>query len=228
MAPDVVLTAAHCFNGEVESTIAYINRTTIYDASYEYPSPASFYRQHPDFIAETYTNDIALVKLATAITEVTPALLNTNSTIPMVGATLQVMGFGYLTEDGSFPEELQVAEVQEVSGDICTADYVMILPVLPENQVCAAAPGKDSCSGDSGGPLLLTTDESTYIQVGLVSFGNGCAKEVSNLTVMECFFCHAFNEDIEVSSRDCAKRGTQESMHASVNTSIIFKERFVA
>jgi hypothetical protein len=33
--------------------------------------------------------------------------------------------------------------------------------------------GKDSCQGDSGGPLLLKVGDA-YVQVGVVSFGNGC------------------------------------------------------
>lgn len=35
---------------------------------------------------------------------------------------------------------------------------------------CAADPGKDSCQGDSGGPLVLNN-----VQVGVVSWGRGCA-----------------------------------------------------
>jgi len=35
----------------------------------------------------------------------------------------------------------------------------------------ASSPGKDSCSGDSGGPLVKGN-----VQVGVVSFGDGCAR----------------------------------------------------
>ena len=50
--------------------------------------------------------------------------------------------------------------------------------------ICAARPGKDTCTGDSGGPLLLNTvrrkgddDEGTRTttQIGIVSWGKGCA-----------------------------------------------------
>ena len=33
--------------------------------------------------------------------------------------------------------------------------------------------GKDSCQGDSGGPLV---DKETKEQIGVVSFGQGCAE----------------------------------------------------
>lgn len=38
--------------------------------------------------------------------------------------------------------------------------------------ICASSVGKDACQGDSGGPLI---DPVKKIQVGVVSWGIGCA-----------------------------------------------------
>ncbi len=50
-------------------------------------------------------------------------------------------------------------------------------PVVSEQTICAGdlAGGKDACQGDSGGPLFMTSD-GRHIQVGLVSWGEGCAR----------------------------------------------------
>jgi len=44
------------------------------------------------------------------------------------------------------------------------------------SMVCAGASGIDSCQGDSGGPLF-GREAGTPVQVGIVSWGNGCAKK---------------------------------------------------
>ena len=39
-------------------------------------------------------------------------------------------------------------------------------------QVCAGAEGRDTCIGDSGGPLLMKrADLNSMVQLGVVSFG---------------------------------------------------------
>lgn len=45
---------------------------------------------------------------------------------------------------------------------------------FPTLMVAAGVSGKDSCQGDSGGPLF--NPGSTSTQVGIVSFGRGCAR----------------------------------------------------
>jgi hypothetical protein len=44
--------------------------------------------------------------------------------------------------------------------------------------MCARANGKDSCQSDSGGPLIIKGDDANSdLQVGVVSWGLGCASD---------------------------------------------------
>eukprot|EP00584_Thalassiosira_punctigera_P001900 CAMPEP_0172545162 /NCGR_PEP_ID=MMETSP1067-20121228/15152_1 /TAXON_ID=265564 ORGANISM="Thalassiosira punctigera, Strain Tpunct2005C2" /NCGR_SAMPLE_ID=MMETSP1067 /ASSEMBLY_ACC=CAM_ASM_000444 /LENGTH=162 /DNA_ID=CAMNT_0013331851 /DNA_START=61 /DNA_END=546 /DNA_ORIENTATION=+ len=47
---------------------------------------------------------------------------------------------------------------------------------ITNNMICAQDYGEDSCQGDSGGPLVVRR-RSRDVQVGIVSWGIGCADE---------------------------------------------------
>ena len=71
------------------------------------------------------------------------------------------------------------------SKDYCAA-YSYYRHMLAPDEQCAGVPdmdgngwteaGTDSCSGDSGGPLICDVD-GKYVLTGIVSWGSGCAEE---------------------------------------------------
>ena len=99
--------------------------------------------------------------------------LNFDPNLPAPGTPVTTVGFGFTKENGNISEPLLEVEVAVVDMETCLKE----LPgVVDENfHLCAGVPqgGKDSCNGDSGGPLL---DSSTQTQYGVVTFGRGCAR----------------------------------------------------
>ncbi len=85
-----------------------------------------------------------------------------------------VSGWGAIREGGPISNTLRKVQIPMVSTAACNIFYG---PGSITNQmVCAGytTGGKDSCQGDSGGPLI-TTVAGVPIQIGIVSWGNGCA-----------------------------------------------------
>ncbi len=89
--------------------------------------------------------------------------------------------------DGSYPSDLRAVQIPLVPASTCGAAYADPFSSQPitSRMLCAGAPegGRDSCFGDSGGPLLVGGPPggppSDYVLAGLVSFGEGCAQTES-------------------------------------------------
>lgn len=82
---------------------------------------------------------------------------------------------------------MQELQLPVLSNQQCAADYAKINKLASDKQfddavLCAGFKegGKDSCQGDSGGPLMFpirgADDDFRYYQIGIVSFGIGCAR----------------------------------------------------
>jgi secreted trypsin-like serine protease len=101
--------------------------------------------------------------------------LNTDPDFPSVDENVTVIGFGYAGDGNEFPDTLQEAEVKVVSDSVCDAQHV--LGVVDEyHLICAGLTGtggKDSCAGDSGGPLFAPGSQAWGIQVGLTATETG-------------------------------------------------------
>jgi trypsin len=121
-------------------------------------------------------NDIALLHL-TSPSRLPKAKLVASSEAPSVvaGVNVTVVGWGDTSEDGKQSDVLRQVTVPVISNSRCTT-YDSYEDVT-SNQICAgqARGGKDSCQGDSGGPLFQRIG-GRNVQVGVVSWGIGCAR----------------------------------------------------
>ncbi|NYJ13784.1 secreted trypsin-like serine protease [Rhizobium leguminosarum] len=142
---------------------------------------------HEDFDRKVFANDIALIKLAEpAVSK--PAVLASagDDEVEAAGHKAVVTGWGYTKADHGWddkylPTELQEVELPIVPREDCRAAYrdsSMRMNPIDERNVCAgyAEGGKDACQGDSGGPLVAQRPDKSWIQLGIVSWGAGCAE----------------------------------------------------
>jgi len=122
-----------------------------------------------------FSHDYALLVLDEAVEGVRPvALYNPSNDIDFERVT--AIGLGSTDPMGNRTDRnltLQEVEVPTVSNEFCAAVYGDAL-FDEDTMVCAGEPGKDTCRGDSGGPLLLPgNDQNDHqdVQVGVTSFG---------------------------------------------------------
>lgn len=171
-----VITAAHCLT-EGYTRHLNIRAGSAISNSGGQTSAVSSYIIHPDFVNdETYDNDIALLYLSSAITTSTASA----ATLPVTdediadNVTVTLSGWGLTSESGSTSTQLLEVEIPTINRKTCRTIYSGINNVT-ENMFCAGllgTGGKDTCTGDSGGPV-----EFDGMIIGIVSWGTGCARK---------------------------------------------------
>lgn len=168
-----VLTAAHCVKGTPVARLSVaISREDLSNASDGEVIAVSEVRIHPDYDrTNANENDVALLALARPSVAAPIRLSGAgDDDLEADGAPVRVTGWGDQIGLLGFAStnRLQQADLNVVGDDPCSED------LDPASQVCAEGFLKDSCQGDSGGPLFAAK-YGTWVQVGVVSYGLGCA-----------------------------------------------------
>lgn len=177
IGPRHVLTAAHC---KGMTTAVLGAHTAFYYGSEECRETRTIVKwvDHPNYGSPRYQNDIAIAELDLP-SQYAPINLFTHQpdieNLEQVGKMLTVSGWGRLSSGGALAQKLQKVDVPVISNEKCQQMYPN--EDIGANQFCAAYPngGKDSCGGDSGGPVVGTDIYGDKYLVGLVSWGYGCA-----------------------------------------------------
>ncbi|ADD45128.1 S1 family peptidase [Stackebrandtia nassauensis] len=170
----VVLTAAHCVDGTGEDT-----SVTAYYGANDLNSPdiqerTSAYIHQSETYASDGRGDWALIKLSEPIADAKTIKLATDGTSDE-GPNFQLMGWGATSEGGPQADYLQHAEAPYVDDATCQGAYSNL---DAEGEICSGLMdegGIDTCQGDSGGPMVNMAGEEP-VQVGIVSWGEGCAR----------------------------------------------------
>lgn len=198
-----VLTAAHCVHGFNKDRITV--RLLEHDTSTTEETQTITKKvlrivRHNNYSPSNYNSDIALLRLDSPV-EISDQLRPV--CLPTVGKSYSgvdgiVTGWGATKEGGSISVLLQEVTVPIISNIDCRKTGYSEKRIT-DNMLCAGYKegAKDSCQvsypillvfhclnffsllqGDSGGPLHVqsTKDPSVYQIVGVVSWGEGCAK----------------------------------------------------
>lgn len=176
-----VLTAAHCFYER--DTCLPIPPQAIFvaygstDLGKKVSLMAPKALVHPnEYRCSAKAHDIALIQLEESVV-VSPyaqlASSATASTLLTPGTRLMTTGWGLTTVNGAKSRFLMEVTLPIAHYELCRAAYGSVLPAAA---ICAGEAGKDACTGDSGGPLYQRKGTDQAIQVGVVSFGDGCGK----------------------------------------------------
>ena len=176
--PRWVLTAAHCLevwgNNELRSAGSLhvlVGADSKGQVDENQRIPVLEVIPHPD------GGDLALLLLAWPAEGKQPvSLLAKRSPLP-TGTSATILGWGVMDVDSwdfAAPKALQEAKLPIISNAAASESIGINLP--PSEIAAGYLKGRvDTCSGDSGGPLLIKGDMDRWYLAGVTSWGLGCA-----------------------------------------------------
>ncbi|MFC5800531.1 S1 family peptidase [Streptomyces formicae] len=167
----IVLTAAHCVSGSGNNTSITATAGVVdLQSSSAIKVKSTKVLQAPGYNGTG--KDWALIKLAQPVNLPTLKIAETTA---YNSGTFTVAGWGSAREGGPQQRYLLKATVPFVSDASCQSSYPEL---VPGEEICAGfnEGGVDTCQGDSGGPMFRRDDAGAWIQVGIVSWGYGCAR----------------------------------------------------
>ena len=169
IAPNVVLTAAHCLT---ERRVALTDLRVLIGTGNA--TGVAAVALHPKFEPQSMRYDAALVILDGATTGVRTLPMAASS--PLAGTTVTAAGWGKTSENATTtPAQLRKVVLKVGTTSTCNRGNTSRGTYFAPSMLCASNPGRDTCSGDSGGPLVATSGGHTAL-VGITSFGDGCAR----------------------------------------------------
>lgn len=177
VSSNVVLTAGHCTAGEQSGVPRRASGYRVVTGNVNWArrpstiSEVSKVRVNPNFNPRGPTHDAGLLILSKPVKQ--PAVPLWQSGPVNGGTAAQIAGWGE-TSVGSGPtKRLRWAPTVVQSSSYC-AHAAGNFPYDPSSMLCALDTPSDrtgTCSGDSGGPLLVKQSGGTVMEVGVTSVG---------------------------------------------------------
>ncbi|XP_011176560.1 chymotrypsin-2 [Zeugodacus cucurbitae] len=179
IAPNRILTAAHCVNGQDAKRISVVAGIRDLNDSSGIRSQVLSFEIHENY-EELVTSDIAILKIEPSF-ELDGVKINqvdvSGSDKVNGGHAVTLSGWGAMWHVGQGPLAIYPTLLQRMSYKTITNEQCKrVMTQLTETEICALERfGKGACNGDSGGPLVMDNGGSLK-QVGVVSYGTAlCA-----------------------------------------------------
>lgn len=189
VAPQWVLTAAHCVTGRSLSILTAVVDQAARNGTAGQSFTVDRTAVDPDYDPNTENYDAALIHLAGPVVGIGPVTIDASgagdTAAALPGAAAVVVGYGSVDPEDvngngaiAYPAMLQQATVTIDQDHTCTGVFngQQEPAARTDLMLCAGGDGRhDACVGDSGGPLLIFGGPAGWTQIGVVSWGAGCA-----------------------------------------------------
>lgn len=180
-----VLTAAHCLNDarlkpsfDLRLRIGQNDLTPMGGCEYRVGKRI----RHENWTKAAKAHDVGVLEILphpdpACMAALTPIDLDIGQFEFEDGDTLRVFGWGKTTEgdSGRGSARLLAADLEYWDVNACRAALEDDRVVY--TNICAYKDQADACKGDSGGPLIMQKSNKPRVQVGIVSWGKGCARQ---------------------------------------------------
>ncbi|XP_033761350.1 LOW QUALITY PROTEIN: fibrinolytic enzyme, isozyme C-like [Pecten maximus] len=178
IAPDIVLTAAHCVDGTSPSSVivvAGLHRQGSTSGSQSVTTSRIIMHPEYDNSGAGFPNDIAILKLSQSFSLA-------DKTVDLVELPGETMGFldnpdcwitgwGKTDANSGTAEVLMEARMDVISNGECEQRWSPVTGAsIYDTHICIEADGKSACNGDSGGPLVCRVN-GQYVLAGATSWG---------------------------------------------------------
>ncbi|KAF1348963.1 trypsin-like cysteine/serine peptidase domain-containing protein [Delphinella strobiligena] len=166
IAPTKVLTLVECITGLSPDEITLRAGTS--DSTFQNISASSI-TPHPNYDMDTLSNDVAIIHLASPVTNGIPAVLGSGPGCENV----TLVSWGPTTNDTqSISPSPKRAVVGIIPADVCAKTLSTCYTLDPKQHFCTRVTGEGQAYGDGGGPVI---DSETGHLVGLISGNPVCA-----------------------------------------------------